>query len=564
MLQLIGNLKLLTKLILPVALLIAVAIGIAVYGSIGLGAIADITDADMARSTKQLALALEAEGTFNSAAVSEKNVILAVEEADKRKHIGLYDKAVQGVLEKLDALSTITRNAEKHELIDTFRTAVNARARNSAEVFELALKGQAQEAFTLSSTKGAKSRQDAIKAVEKLITLNQHDFAEAEEKVHDLSAQTRGVLVIGSIFGMVVSCTLLGWIIIFQVSRPMGAITALMERLAKGDLQVTVSGTTRRDEVGALARSLEVFKDRAIATRQLEEEQRVEQESKALRQKAIEGYIAAFDKSVQESLRMLASSATEMRATAESMSATAEETTRQASAVASASDQASANVQTVATASEELSASIHEITRQVTHAAQVAQKAVGEAQQTDAAMQGLDNAASKIGEVVQLIQDIASQTNLLALNATIEAARAGEAGKGFAVVASEVKALAGQTAKATEEISSQIAAIQTSSRAAVTAIKGIGGTISQVNEISTSIASAVEQQGAATREITRNTQETARGTQDVSANIAGVGQAAGATGAAATQVLTAANGLGEQSEKLRTEVDHFLGKIRAA
>jgi methyl-accepting chemotaxis protein len=253
-----------------------------------------------------------------------------------------------------------------------------------------------------------------------------------------------------------------------------------------------------------------------------------------------------------------------MRSTAESMSSVAEQASRQALAVSSASEQASSNVQTVATAAEELSASIGEISRQVMHAATISSRAVEDAQRTDETMRGLVEAATRIGDVVKLINDIASQTNLLALNATIEAARAGDAGKGFAVVATEVKTLASQTADATGEIDAQIREIQASTRRAVDSIAGIGGTIGEISRISTAIASAIEQQGAATNEIARNVQQAAAGTAEVSRNVSGVTEAAGETGNAATEVLGAASELSRQSAALHDRVEHFLAGIRVA
>ena len=261
---------------------------------------------------------------------------------------------------------------------------------------------------------------------------------------------------------------------------------------------------------------------------------------------------------VKDVVGIVASAASEMEASAQSMSATAEETNRQSTAVAAASEQAATNVQTVASAAEELSASIREIQQQMTNSARIAQQAVEQVDRTDTTVTGLVQAADKIGEVVNLISDIASQTNLLALNATIEAARAGEAGKGFAVVASEVKNLANQTAKATEEIGQQIAAMQTATGDSVQAIRGIGETIKQISEVTTVVASAVEEQGAATQEISRNVQQASAGTQEVSSNITGVSQAATQTGTAAGQVLNAARELAQQGQQLNTEIEAFL------
>src|SRR5260221_1772078 len=267
---------------------------------------------------------------------------------------------------------------------------------------------------------------------------------------------------------------------------------------------------------------------------------------------------------MQQALEALGGAAGQMRSTSDGLSATSEQTNGQVKTAAAASEEASSNVQTVAAASEELSASITEIGRQVAHAASIASRAVDGTRRTDSTVQGLAETAGRIGEVVKLISDIAGQTNLLALNATIEAARAGDAGKGFAVVASEVKSLANQTAKATEEISAQIAAVQKVTKEAVDAIKGIGGTIGEVSTVASSIALSVEQQGAATQEITRNTLTAAQRTRDVSENIAGVTTGADATGTAAQGVKSAAEALGIQAERLQAQVGDILAKILAA
>jgi methyl-accepting chemotaxis protein len=357
---------------------------------------------------------------------------------------------------------------------------------------------------------------------------------------------------------------LLGHLLGRSFSGPIRQMTGTMSRLASGDMKASIPGAERADEIGDMARAVAVFKENMIRNAEMEQAQRAEAAAKERRQKALEAAIAEFERAAKDIVESVSNAAGEMRQSAASMSSTAEEASRQATAVAAASEQASSNVQTVATAGEELSSSIAEIGRQVAQSTSIAGKAVEEAQSTDAKVQSLANAAQKIGEVVQLITDIAGQTNLLALNATIEAARAGEAGKGFAVVASEVKSLANQTAKATEEIAAQIGAIQGATKESVDAIKSIGRTIGEISEIATTIASAVEEQGAATQEIARNVQQAAKGTQDVSTNIGSLTQAAGETGAAATQVLGASDELAKQAESLRQQVNSFLEKVRAA
>ena len=349
------------------------------------------------------------------------------------------------------------------------------------------------------------------------------------------------------------------------ISGPIGAMTGSMGRLAEGDLEVHIPAQGQTNEIGEMAQAVQVFKENAIRVKEMEAEQeaakqRTEEEKRA----AMNMMADEFQASVGGVVDTVASAATQMQSTAQSMSSTAEETSRQSTAVAAAAEQASANVQTVASAAEELASSVAEIGRQVTQSSEIAATAVKDARHTDQQIQGLAEAASKIGEVVALITDIADQTNLLALNATIEAARAGDAGKGFAVVASEVKNLANQTAKATDEIGAQIGGIQSATREAVTAIQGIGKTIGAIDEITSTIAAAVEEQGAATQEIARNVEQAAVGTQDVTSNIGGVSQAANETGAGATQVLEAATQLSQESETLRTEVDQFTSKVRAA
>jgi methyl-accepting chemotaxis protein len=379
----------------------------------------------------------------------------------------------------------------------------------------------------------------------------------------EISLATMVMLALGAL--TFVASVLFVWLYVGgNILRRIGSLQRSMQLLSNGDLQSEIYRSSQHDEIAAMANSLEVFRDSMIKARALDADQDKDRIAKAERASRMEARIVEFEATVRTALDGLQQSANSMQGTAQSMSATADQSSALVSAVASAAEETSVNVQTVSSGTEQLSSSIAEIGRQVIASAQIARKAVDEAGETDATMQGLAENASRINIVVDLIQVIASQTNLLALNATIEAARAGEAGRGFAVVASEVKSLANQTAKATDEIRSQIASMQQVTTSAVGAIRNISQTIGEINEVTTAIAAAVEQQGAATREIARNIQHAAGGTSEVSSNIVGVSTASAEAGAAASEVLTASGALRREADALGAEIDAFLSNIRAA
>jgi methyl-accepting chemotaxis protein len=366
-------------------------------------------------------------------------------------------------------------------------------------------------------------------------------------------------LAIGVIAGSI------AWMIGRSISRPLGLLGDRMQALANGSLEGEIPGIGRGDEVGKMAATVQIFKDNAMRIRGLEKaEAETQGRAAAERRAAMENLASDFERSVNGIVRSVSTAAAGMQSTAQSMTATASDASARAATVGAASESASNNVGTVAAAAEELSSSVAEISRQVTRSSEIASQAVAGAERTNATVGALSTGAEKIGEVVKLIHSIAAQTNLLALNATIEAARAGESGRGFAVVASEVKALANQTAKATEEISAQVAAMQASTSDAVVSIGGITETIAQMSEITVSLSTAIEQQGDATREIARNIQSVAAGSSEISAHIGGVSTAAAATGTAASDVLSNARELDNQSGMLRVAVDEFLTKVRAA
>jgi methyl-accepting chemotaxis protein len=358
----------------------------------------------------------------------------------------------------------------------------------------------------------------------------------------------------------------LAWLIGRAISRPLTAMTRAMRRLADGDFDVVLPGLTRKDEVGDMGRAVESFKVKAAEKAESEaREKAAEAELRAAQRKAEMHQLAdSFQDAVGGIVNTVSSASSQLEAAASVLTRTAETTQQLSGSVAAASEQASCNVQSVASAAEEMTSSVDEIGRRVQESARIAGEAVRQAGETDARINQLSQAAGRIGDVVKLITAIAEQTNLLALNATIEAARAGEAGRGFAVVASEVKLLASQTAKATDEIGTQIATMQTATQESVASIKGIGGTITRISEIASAIAAAVEEQGAATQEIARNAGEAAAGTTQVAANITDVNRGASDTGSASAQVLASAQSLSHESGHLRAEVDKFLMTVRAA
>ncbi|MDJ0609030.1 MAG: nitrate- and nitrite sensing domain-containing protein [Kiloniellales bacterium] len=402
---------------------------------------------------------------------------------------------------------------------------------------------------------------DLLKRVEDkvagdLMTLTETIRAESERGYGVVAAAALIVLLVALGFGVFVTLT---------TTRPIGAITEVVNRLAGGDTGIEVRHTERSDEIGAIARAVGVFQRNAAEMEQLRRE-RAESEERAVAEKraAMQSLASSFESSVKVVVESVSSASAQIEASAKTVADSADQTKEQSDTVASASELTTRNVNTVAAAAEELSASIGEISRQVSESSRIAQDAVAQADQTNGEVRSLVDAAQNVGAVVNLISDIAEQTNLLALNATIEAARAGEAGKGFAVVASEVKSLANQTAKATDDISQQIGTIQEATGSAASAIEGIGATVGRINEIAGAVAAAVEEQGAATKEIARNVQEAASGTQQVSTTIADVRDAAAESGRTATEMREATNQLSRESGKLSKEVDRFLDRVRAA
>ncbi len=413
----------------------------------------------------------------------------------------------------------------------------------------------------LTILSGAKNEAGARNGgmVENQKNLLNKDAEVVHAHIAELEYILMALLAIGVVLGVVVS--------IFtarSIVRPVQDMTGAMDELANNNLETEVPALDKKDEIGDMAKAVQVFKENMIRTKEMEAEQVKSREAQQKRTENIEKRTKAFDEVVSKALSSVTSASSQMQSSSEAMSSVAEETNAQSTAVAAAAEEASTNVQTVAATTEELSASISEIGQQVNMSREAAANAVNEVTQASENVSGLAKSAASIGEVVGMITDIAEQTNLLALNATIEAARAGEAGKGFAVVASEVKELASQTAKATEEIGSQIEGIQSATDGTVGAIDSIGKVIAELNEGASAIAAAVEEQGTATQEIARNVSEAAAGTSEVTSNITDVTTAAARTGETSGEVLQAARELSDQAETLRKEVDSFLSDIKAA
>ncbi len=443
--------------------------------------------------------------------------------------------------------SWVSTASEPEQLFDTQRDMLEAetKADEATEVMESDADRVAEALNTVAETA------DAIS-----------DAADEEAAAVVATAQT---VVIGVLLLLLAVSVSLMFLVRNTVVGPINRMTGTMQRLASGDMDAEVPALDKRDEIGAMAKAVQVFKETGIETERLREEQvKAEQRAEEEKRQATLKMADDLESSVKSVVDGVGGAATEMKVTAQSLSAASEQTTSRAGTVATASEEATATAQTVASAAEELSKSIQEISRQVGDAKNVASTGKGQAESTNVTVKGLAEGAQKIGDVVSLINDIAEQTNLLALNATIEAARAGEAGKGFAVVASEVKSLANQTAKATEEISQQIGTMQESTQKTVSEIEAVVEAMGRIDEMTTEVASSVDEQNAATQDIAQNIQRTATGTQDVSSNIVEVNSAAQQSSEAAGKVVEVVGQLTTQSDTLRSELEQFLAKLRAA
>ena len=481
---------------------------------------------------------------------------------DDESLVRTINNAAEQVLEEGREINSLAVNTHDIALIETVDQFTKS-ATEYQRLFHVVTAAPAGQERMVAAIPMRKAAAEEEKQLDSLIEQVDHRILDVKSSTLSHAAAMQSV-VIAVGFVMVALGIFFAVLLIASIVLPLHKLQDRMESLAKGAYDAEVPFLQRGDEIGGMANALQVFKETAIEAERLSGVSAKEHASKELRQKKIEDHIAAFHNEATSAMGLLATAATKMRSTAESMSVTSKETSRQSTAVAVAAEEASASVATVASAAEELSASVTEIARQTSESQKTADQAVAQAKTTEETVGSLEVATNKISDVMNLINNIASQTNLLALNATIEAARAGEAGKGFAVVASEVKNLAGQTAKATEEVGAQIGTMQSATKSVVDAIAQIGVTISQMNKMAVDISHVVEQQNLAVREIAQNAQQASSGTREVTANITGVNRAATDAGTAATQVLNTSGDLSKQAETLQGKIDSFLRNIQTA
>ncbi|MCJ2088348.1 methyl-accepting chemotaxis protein [Methylobacterium sp. E-005] len=562
--KILNNFTLLTKLTLPLCLIFLVSAAVVFFARSNLLSLADdtqeIVDVRAARAIEILQVAV----SLDEATLRQKSITSETNLADIQKLKEGYDALKQKALvgaENLIAMSDTPERKSKHEITrrllgDYFLLADRANS--------LSLSGQNAEAIRISNNEARDARRKVVEAVNQRIDATRKNLDEAKNRAVEIANSATQKLTALAAIGLAVSIGVLWAIVALGVTRPLSVMTRAMSHLASGQLDVRVDGTSRKDEVGLLARSLQVFKDNAIEAQRLAAAEAAEDAAKMRRAQILDELTKTFEHKVSALSHGLAGAASEMEVTAHSMTGIAQQSTQQTVIVEGAAERTSVNVQTVAAASEEMSASVQDIVYQVNQSAQIAQQAVDKAIRTNETVQRLNATAERITSAASIIAGIAAQTNLLALNATIEAARAGEVGRGFAVVANEVKELAGQSARATGEIGERISEIRAATREAVSDIQEIGRVITEMSTYAGSVAAAMEEQGAATKEIARNVQQAAHSTEQVKTNISSVREGAVQTSTAASQVLNAAQKLTQHSERLSHEVGAFLAGVKAA
>jgi methyl-accepting chemotaxis protein len=564
--SLLNNFKIVFKIALIVSLMAMVTIAMVIYAADRVHMVDDAYSAVIEHQDKAATLAARA-GRFGETFLSSAYQLAA--ETTDQGNAELLAHTVEA-RKKYEGLMVDVRKdlPGKSALIDAAVAKFQQAFTACGPAIDFASKATSPEENSKAAAKlKAECRPGMLAAVANQGKMVDELIADAAKASDDLTSEVISMVRMMWIFsglGLAAGLAAALWIGIMGLSRPIGLLKAVMEAFANNKLTADVPGLERRDELGEMARTVEVFKKNGLEVERMRADQQALEQRNAEQRKADMIRLANdFEGAVGSIIETVSAASSQLESSARTLSSTAERSQQQTTMVAAASEEASTNVQSVASATEELSSSVNEISRQVQESARMASEAVGQARNTTDRVSQLSKAAARIGDVVELINTIAGQTNLLALNATIEAARAGEAGRGFAVVASEVKALAEQTAKATGEIGQQISGIQAATQDSVTAIREISGTIEKLSEISSTIAAAVEEQGAATQEISRNVQQAAEGTHQVSSNIVDVQRGANETGSASSQVLTAARSLSGDSSRLKSEVGRFLNSVRA-
>lgn len=556
------DLSIATKIFAAASILAAAMIMIAGSGFASLRQMHD-AKGELHQASERLFVSGRAAGHLLSYAMDVRSQTQELTGEQRQKYEAEADEAFRLYRERIDQLIGMTHTAEARASLERARQQVQR-----YESLHQTLRTQARGGQFPAAAQTAREAQPLIDEVRLALrafdSSNETVKRDMLERSETVNRQANWLMAIASLAGLLLGNGLLALIVVGLVTRPLRAMTGAMLKVAGGDAEADVPGRGQKDEVGQLAGALETFKANLVESRRLAAEQEAERAAKERRAEVVAVAVAEFDRQVSEVVSTVTAAATELEAAAGTLTQTAGSTQQLSTVVASASEEAASNVQSVAAATDEMSSSVREIGRQVQESSLRAQEAVRLADATDSQVTNLLEAAGRIGEVVKLITAVADQTNLLALNATIEAARAGEAGRGFAVVASEVKALASQTAKATEAIAGQIVSMQHATREAAAAIKTIGASIVEVSNISTAIAAAVEEQSAATSEIARNVQEASKGTSEVASNITEVSRGAVETGSASSQVLSSARELSAQGDRLKSQVDAFLATVRAA